>query len=264
MRVLITGASRGVGRSIAVALSKTFKHECQLALLARSEQKNIHDGVDGTLLETVQACEEHGSHAIPFGVDLKDTRAHQQVLKRVLNAFDGLDGLVNNASVLSLQPTEKAMMLTTSVNYHATLLGIQTCLPALERSKGSIVTLSPPIRLGRLEWISRHPSYTISKYAMTLSTLQAASDKVRANCIWPKRLVRTAATQRLETEFGVEGAYTNGRDPDEFAQAVVHLLTSKQHNASTLFDEDILDMSPSNAPLDAFVEEHPGNLSPLL
>ena len=263
MRVVVTGASRGIGKTLAIALAKTFKQDCKLALVARSVTKTSHKELSGTLLETVKECERYGSVAIPHAVNMNDVNSYQETLISILHSFDGLDVLVNNASVLNLKDSYKSMVLNTSVNYHSTLMGIQTCIPALEVSEGSIVSVSPPIRLGRLNWISDHPSYTISKYAMSLATIQAASDKVRANCIWPKRLVQTAATKRLEHEFGIENAFTHGRKPEEFVEAIMKVIISRQYNASTLLDEDVVSMKPSCAPMDLFVEEGSLTTQPL-
>ena len=91
---------------------------------------------------------------------------------------------------------------------------------------------------------------------MTMATLAAASDNVRANCLWPKRMVATAATKRIE-EF-VPGAYTNGRSPDEVSESIYKLAVEMDCNAQCVLDEDVMDMPLCDAPLDAFVEDGRG------
>ena len=168
----------------------------------------------------------------------------------------GLDILINNASVLYLSKSVniKQLELMNNINTKSTLLGIETCKSALEASSGSIVTLSPPIHLANLDWISKYPAYTISKYSMTLATLGAASNKVRANCLWPRHTVSTSATKRLERE-GHENVYTRGRSVVDVARAICELSTS-QRNAQTVYDDDIVQLPATNAPLDMFAHEN--------
>ena len=257
MRVLITGASRGIGAAVARAFAEHHGSNLRVALLARSKSKPSHPLLDGTLLETTRDVEARGGAAIPLEVDMRDGPALCQTVASALHSMGGLDVLVNNASVLAVErdASAKTMDLLHAVNARGTMLCLQECRAALEDSRGSVVTLSPPVRAGRLEWISAHPAYTLSKYAMTLATLGAASDRVRANCLWPKRTVATAATRRLEDAGALPGAHSKGRDPRVVAEAVHHLATRSTCNAESLFDEDVVEMDRDDAPLDAFVDE---------
>ena len=144
------------------------------------------------------------------------------------------------------------MNLMHKVNTMATLIAMKTSIPALNVSKGSIVTISPPIHLANLDWISNHPEYTISKYSMTLATLGIASNNIRSNCIWPRYTIATSATKRLEDE-GYIGAFTDGRVPAEFAFAVHDLAISKL-NAQTVYDDEIIELPDTDAPLDVFAK----------
>jgi len=174
--------------------------------------------------------------------------------KREMN---GLDILVNNASALSIEkyPSVKRMELLCKVNLQATIMCIQEFSEMLEKSKGAIITLSPPVRMARLDWINMHPAYTISKYGMTMATLGAATMNVRANSIWPKKMIATDATKLIEDNKIVDNAYTNGRCPSFVAEAILNLSMSNQ-NASSVFDEDMHSIIPDdNAPMDIFTTE---------
>jgi NAD(P)-dependent dehydrogenase (short-subunit alcohol dehydrogenase family) len=256
MRVLITGASRGIGAAIARVFAERHGPEARLALLGRSATAPSHPRLEGTLEEVAHECAaRHGARATPLGVDLRDAVALRAALAEAQRALGGgLDVLVNNASVLALDPSSpRDMDLVHAVNVRGTLLCLHDCAPALRASRGAIVTLAPPVRLGRLDWIAApSPAYTLSKYAMTLATLAAADGRVRANALWPKRLVRTAATRRLEAEAGVAGAHSRGRDPRYVAEAVYALATSER-TAHALYDEDVLPPPDDAAPLDAYV-----------
>lgn len=260
MRVLITGASRGIGAAIARTFAQRHGASAQLALLGRSDDTPSHPSLEGTLQDTAEAVRRHGARAFTAPVDMQHGDALCTALKRCMEDLGGLDVLVNNASVLWIDKvaSPRQMDLVHAVNTRGTMLCLQTCAEALADSErgGSVVTLSPPVRLGRLDWVTPHVPYTLSKYSMTIATLGAASDRVRANCLWPKRTVATAATQRLEP--WMPGAFSKGRSPDLVAEAVHRLATELTCNACTLLDEEVLpDMPGQEAPLDAFVESSP-------
>lgn len=255
MRVLVTGASRGIGRAVALRFAAEHGSGLTIGLLARSHSKPIHPELDGCLIETCKAIESHGAAAIPIGVDMRDPACLKHGLRNFLNAAGGLDVLINNASALVTQ--EKQMDLAYEVNTRGTMICLNECHAALEESGGSIVSMAPPIRLGRLEWLTRYGiAYTLSKYNMTLATLAKASRRVRANCLWPRHMVSTAATARLEGAHpgAFEGAFTRGRQVEHVAEAVHTLATRPDWNARTLFDDEVCDMPLTHAPLDAFVE----------
>lgn len=253
MRVLITGASRGIGAAVA----RSFAKHCPgalIALVGRSSQHVSHPGLRGTLQETADEVTRLGATPLLVKADVGDGQEWIQVLRNTLHTMGGIDVLINNASALSLERHEKLkrMDLIHNVNTRATSLAIQECTQSLEANHGSIVTMSPPIRMGRLDWIAPHPTYTISKYAMTLATLGSASSLVRANCLWPRRMVATAATKRLESV--VPGAFTKGRSADEVAECVYTLAVDMKCNAECLLDDEVLPLDDvPGAPLDAFV-----------
>ena len=156
-------------------------------------------------MDTVRDVESLGGCSIPIEVDLRCGDEVVACAETAIHAMGGLDVLVNNASVLDLKRdlSPKRMDLVHAVNARATLLMNQTCRDALDKAEGSIVTMSPSVRLATLQWIADHPSYTISKYSMTMSTLAFASSRVRANCLWPRYTVATSATRRIEEFMGI-------------------------------------------------------------
>lgn len=251
MRVLITGASRGIGASIANFFAS--KTNCQIALLARSLDTPSHSKLKGSLLDVVDQVKKKGSIAHPFQCNIKNGKDLENTVDNVLKKMGGIDILVNNASMLMLNPNPslKERDIVHNVNARATMICIDKCLESLEKNDGSIVTISPPINLENVDWIGNMPSYTISKYSMTLATI-GVSNKVKANTLWPKRTIATSATKLLEEKGHSKNAFTNGRDPEEFASAV-YKVAMQPYTGGMLLDEEVLEMSPSNAPLDLYV-----------
>ena len=220
--------------------------------MGRSLSKPSHPKTTGTLYDTVEKIQSFGASGIPLKVDMHDCDAVVKTFQKALYLMNGVDILINNASVLILSsnPTNKQLELLSNVNTKATMIGIDACKSDLRTSNGSIVTVSPPLHWANLEWISRHPAYTISKYSMTLATLGAASDSIRANCLWPRHTVSTSATKRLEDE-GYDNVYSMGRQVEDVARAICELSTSNL-NAQVVYDDEIVALPSTQAPLDVF------------
>ena len=228
-----------------------------LALLARSSAEPSHPGLEGTLWSVARECEALGAVALPMVADLRDPGNVTTVTKSVLHAFDGLDVLVNNASALDVSPRPgaKHISLITDVNVRGTLCVSLACADALRASAGAMVTLSPPVASVRPEDMARHPHYTTSKLAMTQMTLGFAADGIRANCLWPRYTVATAATRLLEETGIAPGAHARGRDVDEVASAVYALASQEAVSGQALFDDDAwpdMPPPPEGAVLDLF------------
>ena len=262
MRVLVTGASRGIGRAIATRFAERYGSDLIVGLMARSGTAPVHWSLEGSLRDTARDVSFHGSAAFQFPTDLRDVSSVRSSISHFLHSAGGLDVLVNNASALVPNPrtqaVDKSMSLLYEVNTRGTMVCLDACRDALRDSSGSVVTVSPPIRMGRLDWLCQYGvPYTVSKYSMTLATLaEAQVDGVRANCIWPRHMVATAATERLEQLGVVPKAHTHGRDAAVFADAVLRLAVDDPgRNAQCVFDDDVLPSLPrTDAPLDAYAE----------
>lgn len=252
MRVLVTGASRGIGAAVARRVALQYPGKARIGLLARSMRHPSHAGLEGTLEGVAQELRSLGAKEVHVErADLKDADETSRATQRLVEALGGkLDLLVNNASALDLhrRPTPKQAGLVLDVNVKGTLAVSLACADALRG--GAMVTLSPPLS-ERYDWIADHPHYTVSKYAMTTMTLGFSADGVRANTLWPRHTVATAATERLEAV--VEGAHSKGRHPDDVALAVLSLAASKR-TGEMLFDDEVAPLAPTEAPLDLFVE----------
>ena len=120
--------------------------------------------------------------------------------------------------------------------------------PYLRESElGQVLSISPPISSLSTDWLYPHPAYSTSKYGMTLATL-GFSKSLHANTLWPKKLLKTAATKMLEDTTGMP-YHSKALPPEVFAERAVMLLESQSTGVSCL-DDDILPLENTEETLD--------------
>lgn len=98
--IVITGASMGIGRALAIALAACGAN---LALAARSAE---------ALAETVQLCEAAGGTALAVPTDITEPTACQALIQQTIQTFGRLDCLVNNAALSMIALFEEVQDLS--------------------------------------------------------------------------------------------------------------------------------------------------------
>lgn len=240
--VLITGASRGIGKAIALRLAK---EGANIIIAAKSVEENPKLG--GTIFSAAKEIEEAGGKALPLQCDIRFEDQIQTVVQKTVEQFGGIDILVNNASAISLTPTEqteaKRFDLMHSVNVRGTFLVTKACIPFLKRSPNPhILTLSPPLNLDP-KWFAYHLAYTLTKYNMSMMILGWAAeykkDRIAANALWPKTTIATAAVKNL---LGGEALMKMSRTPEILADAAFYILkqSSTECSGNLFIDEEVL------------------------
>ena len=142
-RVLVTGASRGIGAALAVELAR---QGADVAVSARTVDH--HPTLPGTLKETAAAIEAAGRTAVIVEADLTDAEDRARVVPEAEAGLGGsLDVLVNNAAAAIYQPLAdfplKRRRMVFEVNVHAPLDLAQAVIPGMvARGEGWIVNLS--------------------------------------------------------------------------------------------------------------------------
>ncbi len=104
----------------------------------------------------------------------------QRAVDAAVERFGGIDVVVNNASAIATDPTErlstKKFDLMIDVDVRGTFLLTRAALPHLRQSANAhVITLAPPLNTSP-HWLGAHPSYTLSKYGMTLLSLGWAAE----------------------------------------------------------------------------------------
>ncbi|WP_324753206.1 NAD(P)-dependent oxidoreductase [Roseovarius sp. Pro17] len=239
--VFITGASRGIGRAIAL---RCARDGANVVIAAKSDQP--HPKLPGTIHTVADEVEAAGGKAFPIKLDVRDDENVQAAMAHAADACGGIDILVNNASAIFLGPVQQTDMkrfdLIHSINTRGTLLCSKTAAPYLKEGENPhILTLAPPINLGQ-NWLGGYIPYTVTKYGMTLLALGLAEelrgDGIASNTLWPKTTIATAAI-----EFALDKSLlARSRTPAIMADAAHAILTtnSRELSGECLVDEPFL------------------------
>jgi citronellol/citronellal dehydrogenase len=240
--VFITGASRGIGKAIALKLAK---EGANIVVAAKSVDENPKLG--GTIYSSAKEIEEAGGKAFAVQLDIRYEEQIQSAVQKAAETFGGIDILINNASAIQLSNTEqteaKRFDLMHDINVRGTFLMVRNCLPYLKKGNNPhILTLSPPINMN-IKWFKSHLAYTLSKYNMSMMALGWAEEfrqyGIASNALWPKTTIDTAAVRNL---LGGEALANMSRKPDIIADAVYYILnkTFSECTGNTFTDEEVL------------------------
>ena len=240
--VFITGASRGIGRAIALACAR---QGANVVIAAKSDTP--HPKLPGTIHSVAEEVREAGGQALPLVLDVRDEKQIRQRIDEAGGHFGGIDALINNAGAIRLTGVENLQVsrydLMHQVNARAVMACSQSALPWLKQSdRPHILSLSPPLNLNT-RWFAQYGPYTTTKYAMTMLSLGMAEEfrryGIAVNTLWPKTLIATAA---IEFEVGGPQMMAQGRKPDIMADAAASILnrSADTMTGQNLIDEDLL------------------------
>ncbi|KJE96013.1 SCP2 sterol transfer family protein [Capsaspora owczarzaki ATCC 30864] len=198
--IFITGASRGIGKAIAL---KAARDGANIVIAAKTTVP--HPKLPGTIYTAAEEIVAAGGQALPCAVDLRNDDQLNEAVKQAVAKFGGIDILVNNASAISLTGTAETPLkkfdLMNGVNARGTYSASQACLPYLKKSKNPhILNISPPLNM-RPKWFKNHVAYTMAKYGMSMCVLGMSEefhdDGIAVNALWPQTAISTAAMDML-------------------------------------------------------------------
>ena len=240
--VFITGASRGIGKAIALKLAQ---QGANVVIAAKTSEANPK--LPGTIHTAAEEVELAGGKALPLVVDIRSEEMVEKAVEKSVKEFGGIDILINNASALNTSGTldleMKRFDLMHQINVRGTFMVSQKCIPHLKKAKNPhILNLSPPLNF-EAKWFAPHVAYSISKFNMSLLVLGMAEefkqDGIGINALWPRTLIATSAIASL-----VEGEklMKKARTPQIVADAAYFILrrNSKDCTGNFFIDEDVL------------------------
>ncbi|TDH02432.1 hypothetical protein EPR50_G00173480 [Perca flavescens] len=224
--LFITGASRGIGKAIAL---KAARDGANIVIAAKTAEP--HPKLPGTIYTAAQEVEAAGGKALPCIVDIRDETQIGEAVQKAVDTFGGIDILVNNASAINLTGTLETPMkkvdLMLGINLRGTYLTSKLVIPhLLKSSRPHILNLSPPLNLNPV-WFKNHTAYTMAKYGMSMCVLGMAEEfrgQIAVNALWPKTAIQTAAMEML----GGEGVGKQCRTADIMADAALARAVAAQ------------------------------------
>ena len=236
--LLMSGGSRGIGLAIATAAARAGAN---VVLLSKTDAP--HPSLEGTIHTAVQQINDAGGKGLAVVGDVRVDEDVQRAVQQAVEAFGGIDIVVNNASAINLAKTDQLDMkrydLMQDINVRGTFLLSKTALPHLrESAHAHILTLSPPLNLDP-KWAGMHLGYTMAKYGMSLTTLGLAEELrdsgIAVNSLWPETLIDTAAIRNLP---GGQQMIRGARSADIVADAAMAILSSDPAGVSGNFFTD--------------------------
>jgi len=241
--VLITGGNRGIGKAIALKLAREGAH---IALVGKTVEP--HPKLEGTIYTAAEEIAKMGpGKVLPLQGDIRHEDNIKQVVNTTVDTFGHIDILINNASAISLTPTEqtetKRWDLMHGINVRGTFFMCKEAIPHLRKARNPhILNLSPPLNMNA-HWFSTHLAYTMSKYGMSMIVFglseELKSQRIAVNALWPKTTIATAAVQNL---LGGDFLIQRSRKPDIVADAAYHILQRPSYECTGNFfiDEEVL------------------------
>ncbi|MCW4355206.1 SDR family oxidoreductase [Hoyosella sp. YIM 151337] len=224
-RIVVTGASRGLGRQLAIGLAA---FGATVACVARDQ---------AALDDTVAAIVANGGAAAAYAADLGDADTVAALVDRIAGDLGGIDVLVNNAGVDHDSPIEETSLETweriIDVNNRSVFLLLQAASPHLRASGGHGKVINVASVLGTVA-MRDNTAYVMSKHAIVGLTKSVALEwgrqGVQVNALCPGFLVTDMTIHSVSDEASskwITSRTPMGRwgQPSDFVGAAVFLAS---------------------------------------
>ncbi len=223
LRIIITGASSGIGRCLA---EQAVGASAQVVLAARSADK---------LTAVADRLTEQGGKAVPVAADITSADDRKRIVQAAVDHFGGLDAIINNAGVASFGHfsggTEEILRQVMEVNFFAPAELIRTALPVLRKGRQpAVVNLASMCgRRGLPAW----SEYSASKFALVGLTESLRAEFVRYGIdvllVLPGLTNTNLSQHLLRNEGKMKIDYSAGMPPSEVAAAVLKILEQNRN-----------------------------------
>ena len=192
---VVTGASRGIGKALAIRLAR---EGADVVVAAKSEQST--DKLPGSIHETAAEIQALGRRALAVATDVRDEDAIRNMVERTISELGRLDILVNNAGAIWTRPIletpPKRFDLMMGINARAAYIACYYALPQMVKQQwGHVLNMCPRLSLdpspGRV-------AYMISKLGMARLAIGLAAehqkDNIAGNTLWPRTIIESQAS----------------------------------------------------------------------
>ena len=192
---VVTGASRGIGKALALRLAR---EGADVVVAAKSEQST--EKLPGSIHETAAEIRALGRRALAVATDVRDEDAIRNMVERTISELGRLDVLVNNAGAIWTRPIletpPKRFDLMMGINARAAYIACYYALPQMVKQQwGHVLNMCPRLSLdpspGRV-------AYMISKLGMARLAIGLAAehqkDNIAGNTLWPRTIIESQAS----------------------------------------------------------------------
>lgn len=245
---VISGASRGIGLSIAKKISSLGGN---VAILGKtSEPQPKLEGTINTAVEEIKSqFQSNGLNDNVLGLicDIRNNDNIDNSIDKIVKKFGNIDGVILNASALCLRPTldqsHKEIDLMSSVNINGTFKVGKECLKHINKSdNGNVLIIAPPLdMLYNDDWWTNHLYYSISKFNMSLMAKYWDKEfpNIGVNTLWPRTTIATAPVKNL---LGGDEMINISRKPEIMGDAASYILRAdpKLCSGKNFIDDEVL------------------------
>jgi NAD(P)-dependent dehydrogenase (short-subunit alcohol dehydrogenase family) len=235
---IVTGASRGIGKAIAVRLAA---EGARIACMARTLEEGDHTTFEGSLQTTVRAIEADGGKAIALACDVSDYDSCERAVNEARAAFGPIDVLVNNAALTYFMPIAdfpvskwlKSFAVNVHGPYYMSKLVLTDMLP---RKRGAIINISSaaaigpgrgpykdPIRRGRGGTLYGAEKAALERFTQGLAA-EVYDHGVSVTCLSPSLVVATPGVLHHKL---VRGADDPNVEPEKLMADAALLLATE-------------------------------------
>ncbi|TKX19451.1 versicolorin reductase-like protein 3 [Elsinoe australis] len=252
MVALVVGASRGIGRQVAIDLARNG-YAVAVAAKSTSDAHQVSPfppdphSLHSTINTVQREIEEAGGLAIAVAVDVRDVSSIQHMVDEVVQKLGSLDVLIYNSGAIWWSSVEgtpvKRFQLMQKVNPEGLYATIQAALLHFQAGgwNGRVIVVSPPIYS---RFFRGKTAYAMGKVGMSVLTMGLAMDWERQGhkhmaitSLWPAAAIQSAATRDMTGDQAKDL-----RKAEIFSDAILAIIRSPplSVNGKLELDEDFL------------------------
>lgn len=245
-RILLTGASSGIGYALAVELAS---QGASLLLVARRENRLRE------LVEKIEREVENHAKILFLAGDITDSQVQKQTIETVVREFGGLDVLINNAGVGATSSVETADMQTVrqlmEVNYFAAFSLTQLAIPLLRRSKNQpmIVFLSSVVGFRGVPHFGAYGAAKFAVSGLSESLRAELAEEIDVLLVSPGTTRTEFFDALLESNTKPNFPQHNAVSSESVARKIVQAIRKGRHRLIPYFPAKILDFLNRFSPL---------------
>lgn len=231
--VIVTGASRGIGKAVALGLARVG---ASVVVAARSQERR--PGLLGTIHDTVAEIEDAGGKALAVACNVRDDDSIRELVEKTLDEYGAVDVLINNAGIGGytpfLQLSVKEWDLTMDIDLRAPFVACKAAVPIMiEQGGGSIINISSHVATNIFSsTLGESPDAGISLVGQAYGTAKAGLERftwglavelgphnIAVNALKPLRPVATEGfrAQRPDADFSTWAT------PEDMVKAATYL-----------------------------------------